>query len=70
MLLSPARENLAPQAWAIKRIANCGEFLLHRQNSRGKPHCEKAVVSWERNPGISQASVAFSSSKQPWPPHS
>lgn len=62
MLLSPAQENLAPQAWAIKRVANGGEFLLlHRQNSRGKLDCEKAGESRERNPGISQASVAFSS---------
>lgn len=64
MLLSPTQENLAPQAWAIKRGAHCGEFLLlHRQNSRGKPDCEKAEESQERNPGISQASVAFSSSR-------
>lgn len=64
MLLSPTLENLAPQAWAIKRVANCGEFLLlHRQNSRGKPDCEKADESRLRNPGISQASVAFSFSR-------
>lgn len=63
MLLSPTQENLAPQAWAIKRAAHCGEFLLlHRQISRGKPDCEKAE-SQERNPGISQAGVAFSSSR-------
>lgn len=35
MLLSPTRENLAPQAWVIKSVALCGEFLfLHRQNSK------------------------------------
>lgn len=64
MLLSPTQENLAPQAWAIKRAENCGEFLiLHRQNSRRKSDCEKAEESLERNPGISQAAVAFSSSR-------
>lgn len=35
MLLSPTQENLAPQAWVIKRVAHCGEFLpLHRQNTK------------------------------------
>ena len=62
MLLSPAQENLAPQAWAIKRATLCGEFLLHRQNIRERPDCENGAESWERNLAISQASVAFSSS--------
>lgn len=35
ILLSPALENLAPQAWAIKRAANCGEEeILHRRNKQ------------------------------------
>ena len=63
MLLSPTQENLAPQAWAIKRVRNCREFVpLHRQDSRGKSDCEKAEESRKDNPGISQDSIAFSSS--------
>ncbi len=63
MLLSPAQENLAPQGWAIKEQQAVENFSFSTGRIAERPDCEKAEESRERNPGISQASVAFSSSR-------